>query len=160
MPDKTVIDAAEMQPPVQQGTNKVLVDLNKIMQQCLLPFGAINQDARPVVRCSSMPEVEADEGVFIHLFDLLIKSILNNPPPGKRLFLHIDCERVKKMPAELSVFEINFYTNVLVTSDWIEKYQQALSICQQQLMQNNAVLKINYPPAHGCLYSLSLSITF
>ena len=151
-------DAVNTRPHEQHTEKKAIADLNKIMQQCLLQYGAINQDARPVVRCGNLPEVEADENVFIRLFDLLMQSILNHPPPGRRLFLHIDCERLKKMPADLSSFHIDFYTNIIVSDNWIETYSQALALCQKELGQNNAVLQINYIPAHGCLYSLGLAL--
>ncbi|MES2881309.1 MAG: hypothetical protein V4676_04115 [Bacteroidota bacterium] len=155
MSDRAVIDAVVTQPSEQHEEKKVSIDLNKIIQQCLLNYGTLSLEARPVVRCSNLPEVEGVESVFIRLFDLLMKSILNHPPPGKQLFLHIDCERVKKMPADVTGFQIDFYTNVIITDDWIEKYQQPLSLCQTELVQNNAALKINYPPAHARLFTIT-----
>ncbi len=155
MPDRAVIDAAATQPAEQHGEKKVFVDLNKIIQQCLLNSSSLQRDPRPVVRCSNLPEVEGDESVFVRLFDLLIKSIFNHPPPGKQLFLHVDCERVKQMPADVSGFQIDFYTNLIITDDWIVKYQQSLSQCQTELAENNAALKIHNPPSHARLFTIT-----
>jgi signal transduction histidine kinase len=67
------------------------IQLNEIMQYSLQRLQQQKKNLDIIVRCQSLPTIEADKKNIVKVFDHLVQMIVSYPPTGTRLFLYVDC---------------------------------------------------------------------
>jgi hypothetical protein len=139
-----------------------LLSLNGILQESLKKAQAQVDKAQLIVRCESLPTVQADHSEMVKLFDDLIAMILNQPPNTTRLFLYIDCEQDNSDIIDMTLqpgFKkhlIKFHTNITTHEHWKIQNNDTLINCKQILSRHNGNLVVNDVSSTGCLFSVSL----
>lgn len=135
------------------------VNLNETMQQSLQHYQK-GRNSNIVIRCESLPVIEGDGRNMAKAFDDIIRIIVNHPPAGSKLFLHIDCEeeRIENDDPELAkkVFTIHFHTNCQADGSWKIAHGKTIENCSTLLAQYGASFTMNNIKASGCLFSISL----
>lgn len=141
---------------------KDLISLNDVFKESMKKLQAEVDKLNLVVRCDSLPSIEANKKQMELLFDTLISLLSGNPPQGSRLFLYVDCNEEKNEVMDLSLkqdsknYMIRFHTNIPSDMQWKEKNAEALSRCSQILSACNGTFAVNNVAHTGCLFSLTL----
>lgn len=142
---------------------KDAINLNQILQQALQPYSTSIRNADIIFRCEVLPEMEGNKLEIGEVFNKLISIIVENPPVGSRLFLHINCEEQDKEILDLSLssgcrsFLIQFHTNISTSANWKLIHQPLFERCTSILLAHKATLTVNDVLKNGCLFSISLS---
>lgn len=139
-----------------------LLSLNEMLQESLKKAQTQVDKAQLIVRCESLPFIQADHDEMVRLLDDLIGMILNQPPNTSRLFLYVDCEETDTDLIDMTIKEgfkkylIKFHTNITTHENWKLVNSQALMNCRQILSRHNGNLVVNDVSSTGCLFSVSL----
>jgi len=135
------------------------INLNEILQQTLQRIQKTQANLNMIVRCESLPFVQADKSSFTKLFDRLVNTIIAHPPTGTKLFLYVACEEAKHKNNSregYKQFVINFHTNISTTDAWQTAHEPALKECASLLAQYGANFTVNEIKNAGCLFSIFL----
>ncbi|MGN6163776.1 MAG: hypothetical protein ACTHOF_04475 [Flavisolibacter sp.] len=139
--------------------NKEKVSLNEVMQQSLQRF-QLGRSSDVIIRCENLPDVEIDKDDIAKVFNDILNMIINFPPTGSKLFLHVDCEeeRVENNDPALAkkVFNLYFHTNCRADEKWKLDHRETIEKCAALLAHYNAGFTVNEIKAAGCLFSISL----
>lgn len=139
-----------------------LLDLNVVLKESLKKAQTEVDTLQLIVRCESLPKIEADYEGMLKIFDDLLKMILTHPPQTSRLFLYVDCEEEANDIIDITPekgfrrYNIKFHTNVTTHEHWKLMNSQTLAHCRQKLHEYNANLAVNEISKTGCLFSLAL----
>lgn len=139
-----------------------LLSLNEVLQQSLRKAQALVDKAQLIVRCETLPRVNADYDEMVKLFDDVLGMILNHPPNTSRLFLYIDCVEDSNDVIDMTLgdglkrYVIRFHTNITTHDNWKLVNSQQLINCRQLLSRHNGNLAVNDISSTGCLFSVSL----
>jgi hypothetical protein len=139
-----------------------LFSLNEILQESLKKAQAQVDKAQLIVRCESLPVVQADHSEIVKLFDDLIAMILNQPPNTTRLFLYIDCDEDNNDIIDMTLHPgfkkhlIKFHTNITTHEHWKILNNDTLINCKQILSRHNGNLMVHDVSSTGCLFAVSL----
>lgn len=139
--------------------NQEKVSLNEVMQQSLQRF-QLGRNSDVIIRCENLPDIEIDRNEIGEIFNDILNMIINFPPAGNKLFLHVDCEeeRIESDDPALAkkVFNIHFHTNCRADDKWKLDHRQTIEKCATLLAQYHAGFTVNEIKAAGCLFSISL----
>jgi len=139
--------------------SKEKVSLNEVMQQSLRRF-QLGRKPDVIIRCENLPDAEIDKDCITKIFNDILDMIINFPPTGNKLFLHVDCEeeRIESDNPALAkkVFNIHFHTNCRADEEWKLNHRQSVEKCAALLAQYDAGFTVNEIKAAGCLFSISL----
>jgi hypothetical protein len=136
------------------------INLNEIMQQCLLKFQN-NTNLNMIVRCEPLPFVEADRSAMTKVFDKIVNMIGRYPPQGSKLFLYVDCIEAKGGTGSQYLtgnkkYSIDFHTNTNADDKWKLEHQQTIKECASILAPYSAGIIVNEIRSAGCLFTISL----
>jgi hypothetical protein len=138
------------------------VSLNNVLKESLKKVQARVDHLQLIIRCETLPQIKAEHGEMVKLFDGLLGMILNSAPQISKLFLYVDCEEVSDHAREMNSQEglkryvIKFHTNVSTHDNWKLVNSQALATCRQILSNYHGTLAVNEISRTGCLFSFSL----
>jgi hypothetical protein len=138
------------------------VSLNSVLKGSLKKVQARVDHMQLIIRCETLPQIKAEHGEIVKLFDGLLGMILNLAPQTSKLFLYVDCEEVSDPASEMNSSEglkryvIRFHANVSTHDNWKLVNSQALANCRQILSNYHGTLAVNEISRTGCLFSFSL----
>jgi hypothetical protein len=138
------------------------IQLNEIMQYSLQRLQQQKKNLDIIVRCQSLPTIEADKKNIVKVFDHLVQMIVSYPPTGTRLFLYVDCEEENKETAASELvkknkrYRVNIHTNINTDDVWKTAHQKTIAECKAILAQYGAGFTVNEIRSAGCLFSISL----
>ena len=138
------------------------ISLNDIMQRALQRLLQENKKQDIIVRCQSLPHIEADRKDIERVFNDMVRMIIHHPPMGTRLFLHINCEeeRSEAGGAEWAKntrrYRISFHTNICTDEAWKTANEKTIDGCSALLARYGAGITVNEITSTGCLFSISL----
>jgi hypothetical protein len=156
--------------PFPEGGQKILqrnhiaipIALNEVLQESLRKAQLQVDRVKLIVRCETLPVVNAEHGEMVKLFDELLGMILNHPPDAARLFLYIHCEEDNSDIIDMTLEEglvrycIKFHTNISTHDNWRLVNSKGLINCRQILSRHNGNLAVNDIGNTGCLFSVLL----
>lgn len=135
-----------------------LVDLNEIIQKALAPLQRSNR----VIRCSELPLAKGSSDQWQQVMEALLYCICSGVAPRKKLYLHIDVERVQEQRAGatevLRYAQIQFYTNLAISTEWQNQCTSAFEKCRRICESVNAQLIMNSDGQSGNLFLIKIPI--
>jgi len=138
-----------------------LLSLNEIIRESLKKAQPQVDKVKLIVRCENLPQIKADRGEMVKLFDDLLGMILNHSPDTTRL-LYIDSEEDNSDVIDMTIEEgfkrylIKFNTNFTTHDNWKLVNSQTFIHCRQILARYNSSLVVNDISSTGCLFSVFL----
>jgi len=139
-----------------------LLSLNEVLQESLKKAQLQVDKAQLIIRCETLPQIEAGYDDLVNFFENLLSTILNQPPNTTRLFLYIDCEEDNSDVIDMTIkegfkrFIIKFHTNITTHEHWKLVNRETLINCGQILSRHNGNLAVNDIGSTGCLFSVLL----
>jgi len=139
---------------------EVLVDFNKVIQESLDGERVRLNRLNPIIRCDSLPHIQAQEKDMKQLSDHLIHLILLHPPQKSKLFIYIKCNRFNEvLPVETSgwqhSYEICFHTNGCREASWQAAYEKEIADCAAICTRYAGTFTAAYDH-NDCLFKLTL----
>jgi hypothetical protein len=144
----------------EQNPHKEVISLNDVVRQVLKQQVEV-RSTQLVMRCQSLPVVEAYPQQLSEAFQLLLYTILPQKWREGKLFLHIDCEEVNKdVDAVLTQgykrYLVHIHTNITTSPEWITANKASMEKCSDLLENMDASFTLNEVLNTGCLFSISL----
>lgn len=140
---------------------KTMLDLNDVFKDSIKEYQSGSSKNSIIIRCETLPVIEAVKNQMIQLFNDLISMIMNFPPAGSRLFLYVDCEEVKpeklngSANMNLREFTIKFHTNISTNDIWKKENEKLLVSCEQLVLSHKGSFGVKNINNTGCLFSLT-----
>lgn len=131
-PEKRVGHAA----PALVSMDEQFVNLTTIVQGVLEAVQRPPDQLKIIVRCDTLPHIEADAQDMLQLSNLLLACILEHPPQKGKLFIYIKCNRsdsetlLTSDSGGFQYYEIYFHTNSCNEPGWHEAHLQELKLCE------------------------------
>jgi hypothetical protein len=149
---------AGMPPGNPLPSEPALVDLNEIIQKALAPLQRSNR----VIRCGELPLVKGSKEQWQQLMEALLYCIFSGSEPRKKLYLHIDVEKVQEQCAgdseAVRYAQIQFYTNLAVSADWLNHCTSAFEKCRRICESVGAQLIMNSDGQSGNLFLIKIPV--
>jgi len=117
-----------------------------------------------IVRCETLPQVNAPADDVKTLFDNLLGMIFKSSPNGNKLFLYVDIEKGKisdqSLTEQFENFTIRFYTNLTTGDSWTAANAGALSRASEIISRHNWIFGVNNIYQTGCLFTITVKGKF
>lgn len=157
IPEKRVGHVA----PALVSMDEQFVNLTTIVQGVLEAVQRPPDQQKIILRCDTLPLVEADALDMQQLSNTLLNCILEHPPRRGKLFIYIKCNRANSehlltpTTGDIHHYEICFHTNSSNEPGWHEAHLQALELCEAICSRYNGLFSFADSSA-ACLFQLTL----
>ncbi len=156
----------QIHPPLMNwercGSPGNTVSLNAVLKQAISQIKSTIEADRVIIRCDSLPTLEANKDEFEKLFQNIFLFILKQPPVNSKQFLYVQCGEeaatglLPIVKEGYKTYTIQFHFNAQLDEYWQLQYKNEINECNAIAGKYNGGIHINTMNS-GCLLTLCLS---